>query len=176
MVIIAVPLSNAVNKERKEKEPLVRMTSNFNWFSEGRNDKISKKVSKMYQCRCKRHTMQIKKYSCARYIEFVRKPRGMYFLLMLHLRSAYVVLLQKRWLCTINFKEIPVSKECEKSCCPISAKVLKKMIKKFEETDSFEVKSGREKINWFYVSRIFGLSFIGRDKQWCATMKCMENF
>ena len=48
-------------------------------------------------------------------------------------------------MCASSFKEIPVIKIYEKGCDPVSTKNLERIITKFEETSSFEAKSGRER-------------------------------
>ena len=56
--------------------------------------------------------------------------------------SACEAVLEKKWrLCSCSFKKIPVIKSMEKGCGSIFAMGLKKIFKKFKETDSFEMKS-----------------------------------
>ena len=57
--------------------------------------------------------------------------------------SAYEGLLRERRLRVSRFKDIPATKGYEKDYDPMSAKVLKKMIKKFKETGSSECEYGR---------------------------------
>ena len=58
-------------------------------------------------------------------------------------RFACESILQERRLCANRFIEILIIKKYEKRCGQISTKGLRKIIKKFEETCSFEMKSGR---------------------------------
>ena len=79
-------------------------------------------------------------------------------------RSSTEALLQEQRLCSCSFKEIQVIKGNEKKGCgSISAKDLKIMIQKVEESGSFEV---RKEINFFDVNsgRRYGHSISGRNE------------
>lgn len=53
---------------------------------------------------------------------------------------------------------------------------LEKIIKKFEDRDSFEVKSGRwKKTNCFDTSRKFGHNVARKEKQWYGKLQCARN-
>ena len=81
--------------------------------------------------------------------------------------------LQERWLCTSNFKEIPVIKVYEKKTF---VKCLPRVWK-----EKWLINSKRQillqwNLNYFDVSRRWGHSNTGRDEQWCASVQCTRNF
>ena len=126
----------------------------------------------IYRLHCKWFTMQGKRHSCSPHISFIIKDDA---LLTLHLSSLSWVSQWKIALCLwssftrtvvcvlVVLRKISSLKNKKNGCGSMSVKSLEKIIKKFGETDSFEVKSGSERrINYFHTRRSCGYNRSGQ--------------
>ena len=74
-------------------------------------------------------------------------------------------------------KKIQQFKAMKKGCCQMSAKIPKKMSKKFEEADSFVVNSirGTKLVDLTSVEEC-GQSITGKNEQWYTNVQRKENY